>query len=178
MTRMHPVSPDKATGEVKTIFDDLKKKMGKVINIFQNMGNSPAVLKSYFSMSEALTHTSLDQKLREQIMLAVSQANQCDYCLAAHTTISKVAGIPDQEILLARKAEAKDPKTQAILKFAKQVVDKKGHVSDQEVATLKATGVNDKEFAEIFLAILVGMFTNYFNLMTGTQVDFPEAPKL
>ena len=129
-------------------------------------------------MSEAVNLTSIDPKLREEIALIVGQTNQCNYCLSAHTAIAKGSGISDQEILSARKAQSQNPKTQAILTFVKSVVDKRGKIDDQEIAGLKAKGVNDTEIAEIVMIITLNLFTNYFNLVTDTKIDFPMAPKL
>lgn len=178
MSRVNTVSPDKANAEVKKIYKQLENKLGRVPNIFQNMGNSAAVLKGYLGLDEALSKTSLDPKIKEQIALTVGQANHCQYCLSAHTAIAKHAGLPDQDIIQARHGQAKDPKTQAILKFTITVVNNKGKVTNQDVASLKAAGVTDTELVEIILAITMNLFTNYFNLVTDPKVDFPEAPAL
>jgi len=178
MSRVQPVTADKAKPAVQEIYKALEKKMGKVPNIFLNMGNSAAVLKGYLGLSDAVNLTSLDPKLREEIALIVGQANQCNYCLSAHTAIAKGTGLSDQEILSARNAQSQNPKTQAILTFVKSVVDKRGKIDDQEVTGLKAKGVNDAEIAEIIMIITLNMFTNYFNLVTDTKIDFPIAPKL
>lgn len=178
MTRVKPIQEDTAEAEVSVIYKGIKSKMGKVPNIFLNMGNSPAVLKGYLGLSDAAGHTSLSPKLRELIALTVGQANNCGYCLSAHTAIAQGSGVSDQEILSARKGAAKDAKTQAILAFAKIVVEKKGLVTDQDVATLKAAGVSDSEIVEIILVITLNIFTNYFNHITDPKIDFPVAPKL
>jgi uncharacterized peroxidase-related enzyme len=178
MARVNAVTPDKADQEVKEIYGQLEKKMGKVFNIFLNMGNSPAVLKSFIALDEAVNQTSLNPKLREQIALVVAQTNQCNYCLSAHTAISKGKGLADQEIIQARHGQAKDPKSQAILKFAKSVVDKKGKVNNQDIASLKAAGINDKELVDIILVIIINIFTNYFNNITDPQIDFALAPEI
>lgn len=175
MERMTPVLPEKATGDIKSIYDKIQKKMGVIPNIFKNMANTPAVLLAYLDLSDKAAHTKLAPQLREEIALAVSQANECNYCLSAHTQIAKKEGLPDQEILLARKGEAQDPKTRAILKFARKVVDKKGKVSDADVTELKTAGVNDSELGEIFLNIMATFFTNYFNHIADTKNDFPQA---
>lgn len=178
MSRVKPVTIEEAKGEVKEIYQALEKKMGKVINIFQNMGNSPAVLKGFLGLSEAVDHTSLSPKIREKIALIVGQTNHCQYCLSAHTAIAKGHGFSDQEIINARHAEAEDPKTKEILKFAKTVVENRGHISNQDVASLKAAGVSDTELTELILVIILNMYTNYFNLITDPKVDFPLAPEL
>lgn len=178
MSRIKPVDAKEAKGEVKDLYQALEKKMGKVINIFLNMGNSPVALKAFLDLSEAANHTSIPPKLREQIALIVGQTNQCNYCLSAHTAVAKMLGMNENEILKARNGESQQPKDAAILKFAKKVVENRGHVSDQDVNDLKAKGVNDKELVEIVMLIIVNMFTNYFNLIADTKIDFPAAPEL
>lgn len=179
MARIAPVVPEQAQDKVKAAYADVKKNMGgKVLNIFQYMGNSAAVLEGFFSLNEAVNHTSLNLKLRSQIALAVAQANECNYCLSAHTAVASGQGLPANEIINARKGEAQDPKTRAILHFVKQVVEKRGKVSAQEVKALKSAGVDDRELVEIILTININMLTNYFNLVVDTPMDLPAAPSL
>lgn len=178
MSRLKPVRIEEAKGEVKDLYQTLEKKMGKVINIFLNMGNSATTLKGFLNLSEAAEHTSFSPKLREQIALIVGQTNQCNYCLSAHTAVAKKLGLSEPDILKARHGESQDPKNQAILTFTQQVVEKRGHVSDQEVSDLKAAGISDAELVEIILLISVNMFTNYFNLITEPKIDFPIAPEI
>lgn len=178
MSRVDTVAKEKAQPAVKELYQAIEKKMGKVPNILLTMGHSPAVLKGYLNFSEAANQTSLNPKLREEIALIVGQTNQCNYCLSAHSTIGKGVGLSEQEIIQTRKGVSQDPKTQAILTFAKTVVEKKGSVSEQDVANLKAKGVTDAELVEIILVIALNMFTNYFNHITDPQIDFPVAPKL
>lgn len=179
MTRINPVSQDSAQDDLKQLYAGIAKHMGgKVPNIFQFMGNSPTVLKGFLAFSDAANHTSFTPQQREQISLVVSEANHCNYCISAHTTLATKEGLPSQQIMQARQGEARDAKMQAILRFAKQAVEKRGKISEQEINQLKKAGVNDKEIVELVLVIGVNMFTNYFNNMLDTPVDFPLAPKL
>lgn len=178
MSRTKAATPENATGELKSIYDDIKKNMGKVPNIFQHMGNSPVALQGFLALNQALSKTSLSPKLREKIALIVAQENNCNYCLSAHTAIGKATGISDDEISDARHGKASDSKSQEILHFAKLVIDKKGHVSNDDVEKLKKAGVSDTELVEIILAIQVNLFTNYFNHINDTTIDFPLAANL
>jgi AhpD family alkylhydroperoxidase len=117
MPRLNVVTPDKAEGEVKEIYDDLQKKMGKVINIFQGLGNSAAALKAYLDMAATLKTGQLETADREAVYLAVSENNGCNYCAAAHTAIAKGAGIGEDQILAFRKFDAPDEKRRALLQF-------------------------------------------------------------
>ncbi len=176
--RVSTVTPEKASKEVKELYDALQKKMGRLPNMVLHLGHSSEALKAFINMSGAASHTSLNPKLREEIALSISQIDNCTYCLAAHSALARSHGVPDQEILMARKGEAKDPKTQAILKFAKSVIEKRGHVSDEEVKMLRAAGVSEKELVEIILVISESVYTNYLNIILNTAIDYPEVPEL
>lgn len=178
MSRIEQVAVEEAKPELKDVYQNVKKKIGAVPNFMQYLGNSPAALKGFLGLLQAVEQTTLNPKLREQIALAVSEANHCNYCLAIHTHLAKMAGLPDQEIILARKSEAQDPKTKAILKFVRHVVDKRAIVSNEEIESLKATGITDSELVEIILNINLSMFTNYFNLIVDPKSEWPLAPKL
>jgi uncharacterized peroxidase-related enzyme len=144
----------------------------------KNMGNSPTVLKAYLALAQAAASTNFSPQLREKIALTVGQVNGCQYCLSAHSLLARNAGVAAPDILKAREGFASNPKEQAILKFAKTIVDKKGSVSDQDVQELKKQGVSDKELVELILIVNESIFTNYFNIITGSEVDFPQAPPL
>ena len=79
MPRISPHAPEQATGKTKELYDGLQQRLGKVLNIFQLMGNSAAVLDGYLQFSGALRGGGLDPKLREAISLATSEINGCLY---------------------------------------------------------------------------------------------------
>lgn len=178
MPRLTVVEPDHATDDVKEIYDDLEAKMGKVINIFKGMGNSSAALNAYLSMSGALKQGHLSPDDREVIYLAISELNGCHYCVSAHTMISQKNGMDDGQILAARRWEAEDPAHQALLTFVRLVIEKKGFVSDEELGAVRDAGYSDGQIAEAIAFIGLATYSNLFNHVFGTTLDFPEAPSL
>ena len=178
MPRLNVMSPDQATGATKEIYDDLNGKMGKVINIFQGMGNSAAALKAYLSMSGALKQGELSTEDREVIYLAVSEANGCHYCVSAHTVIAGGAGMSEEQIKAARKWKPVDEKHQALLKFIKRVIETKGFVEDAEVKAVQDAGYTDGQVAESIAYIGLATYSNLFNHVYGTELDFPAAEAL
>jgi AhpD family alkylhydroperoxidase len=109
----------------------------------------------------------------EAIALAVAQANSCDYCLSAHTALGKRAGLSDAEVASARQGRASDPKTAAIVRFARLLVENRGHATDSELAQLHQAGVTEGEIIEIVANTVLNIFTNYLNHVAGTDIDFP-----
>jgi len=178
MARVTPVLPEQADGEVKAMYTKLQNKLGRVPNIFQNMGNSAAVLKGYFGLSEATAACVLPPKVREQIAVAVGELNGCGYCTAAHSAMGKMVGLSEEELLEARRGKASDPKVQAILSFSCAINEKRGWVDESEIEALKSAGVSDQEMTEVILVVCQNIFTNYFNHVTEPQVDFPAVPEL
>lgn len=176
--RVSPILEQQAPSALKQTFNTIQKKMGRVVNMFRNLANSPEALNCYLQMSEICDRCSLPKELREEIALVVSQANNCNYCLSAHSAIAKSFGMHEKEILSARKGQSQDKKWQAILKFCKAIIDKRGTVSDADVQELKNQGVTDKELCEIVLVTNLNMFTNYFNKIINTENDFPPAPNI
>ena len=143
MSCIHQINPDSAAGKARELLDAVKGKLGLVPNITRAMANSPAVLEGYLGLSGALGKGSLSAKNREQIALAVGQANQCDYCLAAHSAIGKMVGLTPDQILDSRRGTAIDPKADAVIRFARKLVDERGRVSDADVAEVRACDGGD-----------------------------------
>lgn len=151
--------------------------MGGVPNLIATMAHSPAVAQAYLGFSQTLSRGVLSTQTREQIILGVSEVNQCEYCLAAHTALGLKAGLTREETLAARRGEADSANTSAALKFARQIVEKRGHISDEDLDAARA-GLSDAEMAEVVGVTALSLFTNYFNHVAGTEIDFPAAPKL
>jgi uncharacterized peroxidase-related enzyme len=178
MPRLHVVSPDQATGPVKQIYDDVTAKMGKVVNIFQGMANSPAALKAYLSMSAALAEGELSPEDREVVYLAVSENNGCLYCVSAHSMLAKRVGLSDEETLAARQFHSPNQQRAALLEFVRRVIATKGFVRDEDIEAVRQAGYGDGQIAESIGYIGLATFSNLFNHVHDTPLDFPAVPKL
>lgn len=178
MPRLNVVKPENSSGEAKKIYDDLIQQKGKVFNIFQGMANSPAALKAYLSMSSALAEGELSPEEREIVYLAVSEHNDCHYCASAHSLVAKKAGLSDEAILAARRFAAPDEKHQSLLHFVKRVIQTKGFVDDKDLASVREAGYTDGQIAEAVGYIALATFSNLFNHVHDTPLDFPAAPSL
>jgi uncharacterized peroxidase-related enzyme len=178
MSRIQPVDQDTADATTTELLGSVKRKLGAVPNIVATMANSPAVATAYLGFSQSLATGSLSPRLREQIALVVGETNGCDYCLAAHTAFGKRAGLSEQETCDARRAVAADITESVALEFARKIVSDRGNVSDGDVQQVRQAGYTDGEIAEIVANVALNLFTNYFNHVAETEVDFPAAPEL
>jgi uncharacterized peroxidase-related enzyme len=177
-TRISAIDPATTSGKAKDLLDAVKSKLGMVPNMMRTMAHSPAALDGYLAFSGALSHGVLDAKAREQIALAVGQSNSCDYCVAAHTAIGKMVGLNADEITGARSNRSADDKRAAILTLASRINQTRGNVTDADINAARSAGVTDAEIAETVANVALNIYTNYFNHIAATQIDFPKAPAL
>jgi uncharacterized peroxidase-related enzyme len=178
MPRLKAIEPDQATGHAKQLLDAVNEKFGMVPNLARTLANSPAALEGYLAFGAALEGGVLPAKLREQISLTVSEANGCGYCVAAHCAVGKSVGLSDSELNDARQSSSPDSAVDAALHFARQLVENRGWVDDEEVNRVRRAGFGDAEIAEIVAVVAWKTFANYFNHVAGTEVDFPAVPEV
>ena len=173
MARLQYAEPSEVGARLRDFLAAEKSKMGRINNLVKVMPNSPAVLEGYLGLNVVLDRGALGPELAERLALAVSEANGCDYCLASHGALARHLGISPEETLAARRAGSSDPKIDAALKFALAVVDRRGRVSDGELAGAKEAGYTDGEIAEIVAHVARTILTNYLNNVAATALDWP-----
>jgi uncharacterized peroxidase-related enzyme len=174
MTRIPAIEAANASPKSQELLAAVKAKIGMTPNLMKTMAHSSAVLEGYLGFSGALGGGTLSAQLREQIALAVGQANSCEYCLSAHTAIGKMVGLNPEEIVASRRATSADAKTAVALRFVQDLVIHKGVVDDAALAAVRSAGYSDAEIVEIVANVALNIFTNYFNHVAGTEVDFPK----
>ena len=142
MSRITVPSRTDAPVAAQPLLDAVEKQLGVIPNLFRLVALSPAALQGFLGLSGALAKT-LDVKTRERIALAVAQINGCDYCLSAHTYLGlNFAKIDNAEIALNRQGASAAPKANAAVAFAAKVNQARGHVTDADLAAVKAAGVH------------------------------------
>ena len=108
-SRIRPVDPDHATGAIRRLFAEIRTKFALVPNLFRVLATAPAALEGLMGLGSALARGALDEKIREQLALAIAESNLCPYCLSAHTAMAAKIGLNQTEIDDATRARAGDP---------------------------------------------------------------------
>lgn len=176
MSRIQAVTPEAATGHTAEVYGNIKKAMGSVPNLFQAIGVNSNVLQTILGIGPSLK--LLNGQEQETIALAVAQKNGCEYCLSAHTLVGTMQGLSKDETINIRKGKSQDSKRQALINFVNEVVSEKGHVTDATLNNLRGAGYTDAHIPEVTLAISLNLFTNYYNHINKTVVDFPPVEKI
>lgn len=173
MSRLTVPSPDDVPDGAKGILDTIGGQFGFVPNMFTTLASNPTVLDVVMTLQNTLSRV-LDAKTRHTIALAVSQANDCDYCLAMHTYVSsELGGMSSDDIDLARAGGSTDPRRAAVARFAQQVVESRGQVSDADLAAVRDAGYTDAQILAIVTVAVQVLLTNFINNVNQTDVDIP-----
>jgi uncharacterized peroxidase-related enzyme len=180
MNRLHTTTVAEATGPAADVFGAIRRALGVVPNAYVGIGsNSPVALSAALDLDGALKQGSLAARDIEVIKLAVSELAGCDYCLAAHTLAGRRAGLSAEAMLQVRQGAATgDARTDALVTFVREVVSTRGTVPEAVVRKVQAAGVTDAQIADALLAVASITFTNLFNRVHDTVLDFPPAPQL
>ena len=178
MPRLNIVTPAQATGQTKELYGAIQRAIGIVPNIYQGLGNSPVALEGVLHTDGILKKGQLSAAEIEAVKLTVSEAYGCDYCLAAHTLLGKKAGLTDEETLSIRRGALQKPKIGTLVKFVSAALHPQARVSDADLGAVKAAGYSDAQIAETVQVVAQTVFTNLFNRVHQTTLDFPAAPAL
>lgn len=177
MPRLTTPPVTEATGQAAQLFAAIKSAVGMVPNAYAGIGSlSPVALESALHLDGALRKSSLSAQEIEAIKLAVSEKAGCDYCLAAHSLMGKKVGLSAQAIQGVRHGQASgDDKLDVLADFARLLVGSSGTVEADVVARVRAV-YSDAQIVDTLLAVTAITFTNLFNRVNDTVLDFPPAP--
>jgi AhpD family alkylhydroperoxidase len=171
--RILPIDPIAATGLARQTLDDVERAFGIIPMMVRTMARSDVVVAGWAALDRALAAGVLNARTREIIALATAQRSAGAYCLAEHSATGSALGLTPEEQLEARRGHAVDTKEAAAVALALAILETKGGVGDDELSLARSDGLTDAEICEVAANVALNLFTNYFNRLADTEVDFP-----
>jgi uncharacterized peroxidase-related enzyme len=177
MSRLPVPALNAATGATAEVYAQIKKAVGGVPNTFAAIGAyRPDALKAILLADSVLATGTLSKRDQETIKLVISGVAGCDYCVAAHSLLGKIAGLKPDELKNVRDGRPTgDARRDALIHFVRVLAETSGTVSKEEFGAIKAAGYSDAQLVDISLAFATTVFTNVFNRINDTAIDFPVA---
>lgn len=173
MPRTAVLAPEQVPADSKATLDMFTKNIGFTPNLMASFAQSPIAFNAWATLLGSLSK-ALDVKTRDSIGLAVSEVNGCNYCLSIHSfTAEHMAKLPADDIILARKGHASDPKRDAAVQFARRVIQTRGQVEEADLAAVRDAGYTDANIMEIVALVAMYSLTNFFNNVFDPEKDFP-----
>lgn len=102
MPAVRLLSDDELSPEAKAVFDDIRAARGSddVNNFWRALAHDPALLARVWEQVKAtMAPGALDPLVKELIYVAVSIANNCEYCIASHMAAARAKGMSEAQLM-------------------------------------------------------------------------------
>ncbi len=172
MTEFTTHTIDTAPAAAQPLLEGAQKSLGFVPNLFATMATAPTLLEAYQTLSGIFGKTDLSETERQIILMTNNLLNGCDYCMAAHTTISQGAKVPADVIdSLRQDTPLTNPKYEALRTFTKVVNISRGYPTEDQIQALLNAGYTKQTVLEVVLGTGLKVLSNYTNHIAATDVD-------
>ena len=165
-------SEDTAPAESRELMAAAKRAYGFLPNLLAGMAEAPALLEGYMSLAGIFDKSNLSETERQIILMTNNRLNGCNYCMAAHTTISQGAKVPADVIESLRNGTAiADPKLEALRRFTESINKDRGWIDQDDLDELYEVGYTKQTVLEVILGTALKVMSNYTNYITKTPID-------
>jgi len=147
----------------RSLLENVKKALGFIPNLYAVFAESPAALQGALAIGDAFSRSTLSQAEQQLVALAVSEANDCQFCVAAHSTLAKRVAHVDPAVVAATRARQPlpDAKLNALVTFTRRIVEQRGFMLDADVEAFLHAGYTKGQVIEVLLGVGMKTFNNY-----------------
>jgi AhpD family alkylhydroperoxidase len=178
MSLLSPQTADTAPPASRPGLEAVRRQLGFIPNLFATFAESPTLLFGYLALDAAYNKGSLSPLERQAVLIAVSTENDCEYCVAAHSTVAGMLRTPEAIVRAVRDGSpVADPRIDALVRFTRAVVRTRGNVPDGMIEDFLARGFTKDELGEVFVGIGLKTISNYFNALARTPLDDAFEPQ-
>ena len=154
------------------ILDSVQNAWGFVPNLHRVLAESPAALEAYSTLWSIAEKTSFTPQERNIVYLAIIYENECTYCMAGHTNLSRMAKVDPAAIAAIREGQPiADAKLEALRQFAAKMTRQRGFVSEADVSAFKAAGYDNRAALDVLVLAATKLISNYTNHLAQTPND-------
>ena len=173
MTKFTAHTIETAPVRSRPLLEGVKQTLGFVPNLYGVIAESPAALQGALAIGDAFSHSSLSSVEQQLVVLAVSEANDCEYCVAAHSTLAKRMAKVDPALVDAtrRREPLPNAKLNALVDFTRIVVEQRGFLAEADVATFLEAGYTKAQVIEVLLGVGMKTFNNYVDHLAHTPLN-------
>jgi alkylhydroperoxidase family enzyme len=154
----------------KPALEQLQQAFGVLPNIAAVIANSPKLVTSLVGLFQQIHSIGLTEQENQIVLLTDAVANSSKYAVAFHTALALQQGVRPEETNAIRDGHTpKDRRFAALSTLAKTLIEKRGHLSEQEFAAFLDAGFTTEQIMEVIAIVAASTITNY----AGTIADPP-----
>ena len=177
MTQFTTHTIETAPEAAKPLLKQAQAAYSFVPNLLGTMAEAPALLEGYMTLAGIFDKTDLTETERQIILMTNNRLNGCRYCMAAHTSISQMAGVPADVIeALRTNTPIADSRLDALRTFSAVVTETRGWPSEEDINAFLAAGYTRQTILEVLVGTGLKVMSNYTNHIAETPLDDAFAP--
>ncbi|MEM5404875.1 MULTISPECIES: carboxymuconolactone decarboxylase family protein [Paraburkholderia] len=146
---------------------------GFLPNLVASLANAPTALEAYLSVGEINARSGLTLAEREAVQITAAAIHGCGFCVAGHTAVAlKKAQLPEAVVNALREGRASgDVRIDAVAALAREVIAKRGAVSDSALAAFRAAGFAQANALEVVLGVSLATLCNFANNLAQNELN-------
>ena len=156
----------------KPALEQLQQAFGALPNVAAVLANSPQLINSLACVFQQVHSGSLTELEIQVVLLTDAVANACEYAVAFHTALAVQQGVSLDETNAIREGRApSDQRFAALSTLAKTLIEKRGHLGDQEVAAFLDAGFSSEQILEVIAVVAASTITNYAGTIANPPLE-------
>jgi alkylhydroperoxidase family enzyme len=158
----------------KSALEQLGQAFGVVPNLAAAIANSPKLINALVGVFQQVHSSSLTEQEIQVVLLTDAVANSSTYAVAFHTALALQQGVSSEETGAIREQRVPtDKRFAALSTLAKSLVEKRGHLSDQELDSFIADGFTKEQVLEVIAIVAASTITNYAGTIANPPLEDP-----
>jgi uncharacterized peroxidase-related enzyme len=156
----------------KPALEQLQQAFGVVPNIVGAIANSPKLINSLVGLFGQVHSPGLTEAENQIVLLTDAVTNSCTYTVAFHTALALQQGISSDETNAIReRRNPRDKRYAALSTLAKTLIEKRGHLSQQELDAFLAAGFTREQVLEVIAIVAASTITNYAGTLANPPLE-------
>jgi alkylhydroperoxidase family enzyme len=169
--RFEYLTPETAP-DAKESFARSQAVYGFIPTLHQVMAVAPATYAAYMGLMDQFQRSSLSPLEQQIVFMTANYENRCHYCTAGHTYLMTAMKMPAAYIEALREGlPLPDAKHQALRTFAKELIERRGHIGDERLQALLDAGYSRKQALEVLVGLSAKLLSNFTNALAHTKLD-------
>ncbi len=158
----------------KSALEQLQQAFGVIPNLAATIANSPKLINSLVGVFQQVHSSSLTEPEIQIVLLTDAVANSSTYAVAFHTALALQQGVSSEETDAIRERRVPtDKRFAALSTLARTLIEKRGHLSDQELDSFTAAGFTKEQVLEVVAIVAASTITNYVGTIANPPLDDP-----
>jgi alkylhydroperoxidase family enzyme len=158
----------------KPALEQLQKAFGVLPNLPAVIANSPKLINSLVGLFGQVHSPGLSEAENQMVLLTDAVANSSTYAVAFHTALALQQRIGSEETAAIREGRVpKNKRFAALSTLARTLIEKRGHLSDQELDSFIAAGFTKEQVLEVIAIVAASTITNYAGTIANPPLEDP-----